>query len=115
MRVSSDNLNRMLGMMGEYMVQTRWFEPFAAGLQALKKRQNELARLLELSCTTRDESLRAIHKAERVAELRRKLNACRQATAKRLEEFDFFAQQSSDLAERLYREGLISRMRPFAD
>ncbi|MEI7436325.1 MAG: hybrid sensor histidine kinase/response regulator [bacterium] len=94
----------MLGMMGEYMVQTRWFEPFAAGLQTLKKKQNELARLFEQAST-----------AEQLCALRHKLDACRQATAKRLEEFEFFAQQSSDLAERLYREGLISRMRPFAD
>ncbi|MFA5043638.1 MAG: hybrid sensor histidine kinase/response regulator [Kiritimatiellia bacterium] len=120
-RVSSDNLNRMLGMMGEYMVQTRWFEPFAAGLQALKNRQNELARLLEQACTARNGSRKdsrmaeSSAPAEQVADLRHKLDACRQATAQRLEEFDFFAQQSSDLAERLYREGLISRMRPFAD
>ena len=120
-RVSSDNLNRMLGMMGEYMVQTRWFEPFAAELQALKKRLNELERLLELACTARNENRRdsrtaeSSAPAEQVTDLRHKLDACRQATAKRLEEFDFFAQQSADLAERLYREGLISRMRPFAD
>ena len=103
-RVSSDNLNRMLGMMGEYMVQTRWFEPFAARLQALKKHQNELARMVDQS-----------RAAEQGTELRRKLDVCRQATARSQEEFEFFAQQSSDLAERLYREGLISRMRPFAD
>jgi two-component system sensor histidine kinase and response regulator WspE len=103
-RVSSDNLNRMLGMMGETMVQTRWFEPFSAGLQALRKRQNEIARGLEHA-----------HTAEQIADLRHQLDGCRQATAKRIEEFEFFAQQSSDLAERLYREGLISRMRPFAD
>ncbi len=114
-RVSADNLNRMLGMMGEYMVQTRWFEPFAAGLQALKKRQNELARLLEQACMTRHKGRRDSRATEQIADLRHKLDACRQTTAKHLEEFDFFAQQSSDLAERLYREGLISRMRPFAD
>ncbi|MDD5679246.1 MAG: hybrid sensor histidine kinase/response regulator [Kiritimatiellae bacterium] len=114
-RVSSDNLNRMLGMMGEYMVQTRWFEPFAAELQTLKKRQNELARLVEQACSARDGGQRGSQAAERIAILRRKLDDCRQATSKRLEEFDFFAQQSSDLADRLYREGLISRMRPFAD
>jgi len=97
------------------MVQTRWFEPFAAGLQALKKRQNELARLVEKTCAAGNANRKDGRTAEQVADLRQKLDACRQATAKRLEEFDFFAQQSSDLAERLYREGLISRMRPFAD
>jgi len=90
--------------MGEYMVQTRWFEPFAAGLQALKKRQNELARLLEQAGTARNENRNDNGTAEQVTDLRHKLDACRQATAKRLEEFDFFAQQSSDLADRLYRE-----------
>lgn len=114
-RVSSDNLNRMLGMMGEYMVQTRWFEPFTTGLQTIKKRQNELAGLLEQAGTTRHEGRQDRRASEQMADLHHKLDACRQATAKHLEEFEFFAQQSSDLAERLYREGLISRMRPFAD
>jgi two-component system sensor histidine kinase and response regulator WspE len=103
-RVSSDNLNRMLGMMGEYMVKTRWFEPFSAGLQALRKKQNDIARGWEHANT-----------AEQISDLRHKLDDCRQATATCIEEFEFFAQQSSDLAERLYREGLISRMRPFSD
>jgi two-component system sensor histidine kinase and response regulator WspE len=103
-RVSYDNLNRMLGMMGEYMVQTRWFEPFSAGLQALRKKQNEIARLLEQARTE-----------EQISSLRQKVDECRETMARRIEEFEFFAQQSSDLAERLYREGLISRMRPFTD
>ena len=114
-RVSSENMNRMLGMMGEYMVQTRWFEPFAADLRALKTKQNELARLLEQACMARSEGQDAGAMAQRISDLRQKLTVCRQLTAKRLEEFDFYAQQSSDLADRLYREGLISRMRPFAD
>jgi len=114
-RVSSENMNRMLGMMGEFMVQTRWFEPFAAELQTLKTKQNELARLLEQACMARSEGQDDDAIAQRISDLRQKLIICRQLTAKRLEEFDFYAQQSSDLADRLYREGLISRMRPFAD
>ncbi len=110
-RVSSDNLNRMLGMMGEYMVQTRWLEPFASALQAIKHKQAVLARLMEEAFDAQDDW----RKSERVAALRRQLDACRQLMAKRIEEFEFFARQSSDLAERLYREGLVSRMRPFAD
>ncbi len=114
-RVSSDNLNRMLGMMGEYMVHTRWFEPFAASLQSLKHKQRDLAKLLEQELTARNDDGAGHRAPELDAELRRRMDDCRQAATKRIEEFEFFAQQSSDLAERLYREGLLSRMRPFAD
>ncbi len=105
----------MLGMMGEYMVQTRWFEPFAASLQSLKQKQRDLSKLLEQACAVRNDDGAGQRTAELVAELRRRMDDCRQAAAKRIEEFEFFAQQSSDLAERLYREGLRGRMRPFAD
>ncbi len=114
-RVSAANLNRMLGMMSEYMVQTRWLEPFAAELQKLKKHQNELARLCEQVCAMPDTPRTENQPAERTVALRRRLDDCRQLVGRCQAEFDSFARRSADLAERLYREGLVSRMRPFAD
>ncbi len=109
-RLSSERLSHMLGMMGELMVQTHWFEPFAGQLLLLKRRQNDQLRLLEeLRCAPNG------CQAQLFSELRRKLEEGTQFTAARLEEFDFFTRQVTDLTARLYREGLASRMRPFAD
>lgn len=114
-RVSSENLSRVLGMMGELLVQTRWFEPFAARLLALKRQQKAALRVLEQIGESVREASSDVVSASRVTDARQKLDACGRETAERLEEFESFARQATDLIERLYREGLASRMRPFMD
>jgi two-component system sensor histidine kinase and response regulator WspE len=114
-RVSADQLNRMLGMMGELMVQTRWFDPFAAQLLELKRKQDDLARLVGRLRDRSPDAAPDSAQAQTLAEVQRALDECRQRIVARLEEFDFFACQASDLTERLYREGIASRLRPFAE
>ena len=46
---------------------------------------------------------------------RRKVNECRHLLAERLTELELFARRSENLANRLYREAIASRMRPFDD
>src|SRR5205085_4080309 len=53
--------------------------------------------------------------AEAVVEVRGQAARCRQVLAERTSEFDSHAAQAEDLNSRLYREVIVSRMRPFAD
>src|SRR6185436_9687749 len=46
-RVNAVSLNRLMGLAGEYRVETRWLEPFALSLRQLKNSQLQLADLLE--------------------------------------------------------------------
>ena len=51
-RVTAENLNRIMGLAGESLVEANWLQPFADSFTALKSRQLELARLLETVHTT---------------------------------------------------------------
>lgn len=114
-RVTAENLNRLMGLAGESLVESRWTEPFAKALRQLKRSQLELADMLERL----REALTEVEVPERVAEhviaARRKVNECRHLLAERLTELELFARRSENLANRLYREAIASRMRPFDD
>src|SRR5712692_4379415 len=46
-RVTAENLNRLMGLAGESLVESRWLEPFANALRQLKRSQLELAHVVE--------------------------------------------------------------------
>ena len=46
-RLSAENLNRLLGLAGESLVASRWLRPFADSLQRLKRHQTDLSQKLE--------------------------------------------------------------------
>jgi two-component system sensor histidine kinase and response regulator WspE len=115
LRVTSENLNRLLGLTGESLVQSRWLKPFSASLLRLK-RQNYGARkaLDELR-----ESLSALPLDERseaaLLDLQHKILEGHQLLSERLVELGGFGSRSTNLAQRLYHEALACRMRPVAD
>ena len=47
LKVGAQTLNRLMGLAGESLVQSRWFEPFSASLLTLKRRHSDLGELLE--------------------------------------------------------------------
>ena len=47
LKVAAQTLNRLMGLAGESLVQSRWFEPFSESLLGLKRRHNEINDLLE--------------------------------------------------------------------
>ncbi|MBW4592953.1 MAG: hybrid sensor histidine kinase/response regulator [Brasilonema angustatum HA4187-MV1] len=114
-RVSADNLNRIMGLAGETLVEANWLQPFATSLLRLKKSQVELSNLLEKL----QESLVGENLNERAADSlstsRAKANECRQILSDRLNELELFARRSGNLSDRLYREVIASNMRPFVD
>lgn len=115
LRVTSENLNRLLGLTGESLVQSRWLKPFSASLLRLK-RQNYGARkaLDELR-----ESLSGLALDERseaaFVDLQHRILEGHQLLSERLVELGRFDSRSTNLAQRLYHEALACRMRPFAD
>src|SRR5205823_6736220 len=42
-RLTAENLNRLLGLAGESLVESRWLRPFSDSLQRLKRGQSELS------------------------------------------------------------------------
>jgi two-component system, chemotaxis family, sensor histidine kinase and response regulator WspE len=115
LRVTAENLNRLLGLTGESLVESRWLKPFADSLLRLKRLQHEASAALTgaresligrpLSAST-DELLAASQKG---------LLDCEHLLSQRLLQLEMFDGRSTDLANRLYDEALACSMRPFAD
>mgnify|MGYP000205173721 CR=1 FL=1 len=114
-RVSSESLNRLVGLAGEVQVESRWLRPFAEALLQIKHRQAELVGLLDqlhdrLYATSVDEYSRAL-----ASDIQSKANRCRHSLGDQLVELDAFDRRMDGLGKRLHTEVIVSRMRPFAD
>jgi two-component system sensor histidine kinase and response regulator WspE len=115
-RVSAENLNRMMGLAGESMIEANWLQPFADSLMLLKSRQVELSKSLEK--LQQDALVSRSLDRDGIALLetaRRKEQECRDVLSARLTELEGFVRRTANLSDRLYREVITSHMRPFAD
>jgi two-component system sensor histidine kinase and response regulator WspE len=115
LRLTAQNLNRLLGLAGESMVESRWLHPFADSLLRLKRLQAEVTKSLEglrdLSQThPLPESV-----SDQIAETLRQAAECRQFLADRTVDLEMHDRRSANLSHRLYREVLRCRMRPFGE
>lgn len=111
LRVTAQNLNRLLGLAGESLVESRWLRPFTEALQRLKRLHSDTAKKLEtLQAHCQETDLRTA-----LSEVRHHILECQQTLSQRLMELDLFDRRSSGIAQRLYDEALACRMRPFAD
>jgi len=114
-RLTAENLNRLLGLAGEALVESRWLRPFADSLQRLKRYQTELAdKLDDLRERLRDEPLPEPAETQ-FNELGRKAAECQRFLTDRIQELDAFDRRSAFLSQRMYLEVLRTRMRPFGD
>ena len=115
LRVAAQNLNRLLGLSGESLVESRWLTPFAESLLRLKRMQGETGRRLNALIETLS-GLAADDRAQAgLAEVRHRLADCEHFLTQRLAELEMFDQRSSSVARRLYDEAIACRMRPFSD
>ncbi len=114
-RVTAENLNRLLGLADESAVEARWLQPFAASLLRLERSQRELTEALTAVQETLVGADLTERARDRLASVQRKAESCHQVLVDRLQELDGLVGRSVDLSERLHREALATRMRPFAD
>lgn len=114
-RVSAENLNRLMGLAGESLVEANWLQPFADSLLKLKNTQTELSKLLEQLQESLAEQKMSDRSYTKLNGARQKAGECRQYLSERLNELELFARRSANLSDRLYREVIASHMRPFAD
>ncbi len=114
-RVNADSLNRLLGLAGESLVESRWLHPFAQSLLRLKRLHHESGKALDrlrstLSADPVNEQVEAA-----LAAAQRRTDECQELLGRQLHDLDIFDRRSLNLSNRLYDEALACRMRPFAD
>lgn len=114
-RVTAQNLTRLMGLAGESLVEARWLQPFAESLLRLKRQQGQLADDLDELWQALPESFASQLSRSLLASARQRLADCRRFLADRIDGFEAHTRKSDDLNSRLYNEVIASRMRPFRD
>jgi two-component system sensor histidine kinase and response regulator WspE len=114
-RVTTDSLDRLMGLAGEALVTSRWLDAFGADMLRLKRYQYQLGQVLErlrdsLPAASLDERITG-----RLADLRKQAADCRQSVAERLADLELFDRRFASFSKRLYHAVLDCRMRPFSE
>lgn len=114
-RVSAENLNRIMGLAGESLIEANWLQPHADSMMSLKWRLVDLSRTLEQLQDTLDRGAPSQDSRDVLDQARQKEQECLGFLSDRLNELELYAQRTANLSDRLYREVITSHMRPFAD
>jgi len=114
-RVTAQSLSRLMGLAGESLVQARWLPSFSTALLVLKKHHDRLAVFLDSASHSISTGAPADQLSQSIADARRQAAMCRSDLIEKSTDFDDHAARAEDLNSRLYREVIVSRMRPFGD
>jgi len=115
LKVTAENLNRLLGLAGESLVESRGFKSFTDSLLRLKRFQNDLQHALDRLREQLSQQPSSDKAQAALAEAQRRAVDCQQFLAERLVEMDTFDRRAAHLSHRLYDGALACHMRPFAD
>ncbi|WP_234775399.1 hybrid sensor histidine kinase/response regulator [Paraburkholderia tropica] len=114
LRVRAGTLDRLLGLAGESLVESRRIRPFADGLLRVRRAQSGVLAALGQFHERHGDTLDADARAS-LADVRAALGALERQLAERFDDLDRIDQRGTQLAQRLYDEALQCRMRPFGD
>ena len=115
LRVSADDLHRLLGVAAESLIQSRRIKPYRASLLALKRQHNDARRAFGLLSDVVRVETQSETAARTILDLQSRLDALATLIAAQLDDVDAFDHRTSDVAHRLYEAALACRMRPLAD
>ena len=115
LRISTENLSRLMSLASESLVEANWLQPFSDSLQKLRQHQNQLLKNLEKFQDLLSDSHPNQRLESQLIITRNKANECYHFLVDRLNELENFSRRSTNLSDRLYREVIATQMRPFAD
>ncbi|MGK7957830.1 MAG: response regulator [Crocosphaera sp.] len=114
-RVTTDNLNRLMGLAGESLVEATALVPLSESFLHLKKSQLELSQLLEQLQVNLVQTPLGKEAENYLSDLVHKERECRSILNDRLNALEHFSYRSFNLSDRLYREVIATHMRPFEE
>jgi len=115
LRVSSENLNKLVGLAGESLVESRRLQNYIGELSRIKNSQSELSKILEKVYDVVSTEKINTRVEEYLLEAQNKILELKNINSSFITDFEIFTGKSSNLSNRLYREVLLSRMRPFEE
>ena len=110
-RVSAQNMDRIMGLARESLIESRWLPTFNKNLLQLKYRQDELYTAIDQM----RENLQAIESDDLFGDLQHKLELCRSTLSQDMEVLEDHARHATNISHRLYKEIVTSKMRPFSE
>jgi two-component system, chemotaxis family, sensor histidine kinase and response regulator WspE len=114
LRVTADNVNRLLALAGESRVASRWLDEFVQDMIRLKSQGRKLSRSIGAMRHSLD-SGRGESTKSHLVELDQQTQKLNALINEQIEQLDQFDRRFLNLSTRLYDEVLDTRMRPFAD
>ena len=115
LRVTAENLSRLLGLAGETLVASRWLETFVSEMVHLRQSHRELAGAADALRECFTELPPNGRAGRRLGEVSDRLTRCNATLLDRIEELNLFDRRFASFSKRLYQEVLDCRLRPFAD
>jgi two-component system, chemotaxis family, sensor histidine kinase and response regulator WspE len=115
LRVTAENLNRLLGLAGESLVGSRRLKHYTESMLRLKRLHYNADKKLDRLRETLAEFAPNPRIEAALADALHQVHECHELVSQRLIEVEMFDSRSADLAHRLYDAALACRMRPFAD
>lgn len=119
-RISADNLNRIMGLAGESLVESTWLEPFTASLMQLRRQQQAVVSLLEkhqqgAAKKAGIDSLKQRDQSQDLSDVLQKAQSCYRLLSDQLSDLDLFSRRFGQLSDRLHREVIASHMCAFEE
>jgi len=115
LRVTVDNLNRLVGLAGETLVGSRRLHPFGQSMLRLKRLHRDAAKSIESLAEALPQQGLDLRAQGALAETRRHVRECESFLAERLAELEASDLQATGVAHRLYDHALACRMQPLGD
>lgn len=114
-RISSENMNQLMGLAGEVLVESRWLPSFSRQILKLKRRHDKLLNHIDALTETINALPNNLELTSQITDLYISLKTCQEILLENMEEVDEHARRSTDISHRLYRQVVSSRMRPFSE
>jgi len=114
-RISAEQLTRIMGLSSEIMVESAWLRPFTDSIILLKRRHSELSNLINSVRESIDRASVPERTQLQLHEATRKLSDMRAMLSERLTDLDDYERRNSQLFTKMYNEVVAMRMRPFSD
>jgi len=115
LRVTAERWNYLMGLAGEVKVEAGWLQPYVASLATLKRRQTELAEILDALRCALDDTGASKSVIQVLRNAQQKTSECRSLLVDQTSNLDLHDRRINNLSERLHRETIKTRMRPFSD
>lgn len=115
LRISAENLTRLMGLAGESLVESHLLDPFADHLQEFKIQLNDIEKCVGFfKKNIKEKDLSEIAK-HYLTTFHRQINLLFNQLNQCIMKFDDYIRRHVHLSDQLYQEVITSRMRNFAD